>query len=418
MVSYAGIAAVVTLAVLGAAVLLAAKLQRIVSEPILALGDVARQISEQQDYSLRATKQGRDEIGVLTDDFNQMLSQIEKSDEALRASEERFRQMAENINEVFWLTDPEKTEMIYVSSAYEQIWGRPLGSLYAQPRSWLDSIHPADRERVLQAALTKQAGGDYDEEYRIVRPDRSVRWIRDRGFPIRDAAGAVYRVAGIAEDVTERKRMEREILEISEREQSRIGQDLHDGLCQHLVSVAFASNMLADKLRARALAEAADAQEISALVDDAITQSRQLARGLYPVKLEAEGLASALEELAASVSALFGVRCGFECGAPVTLSEHAAATHLYRIAQEAITNAIKHGNAKHITIHLAAAGDMVKLIVHDDGHGVANGWDRAEGMGLHIMRYRARMIGGTLHIERGAGGGAVVACSFQQKPLP
>jgi len=136
----------------------------------------------------------------------QCITDRKRAEEALRESEARFRQLAENIREVFWMTDPEKNRMIYISPGYEEIWGRTCESLYAAPRAWLEAIHPEDRDRVLQAALTKQVTGTYNEEYRIVRPDGSVRWIWDRAFPVRDASGQVYRIAGIAEDITERKR--------------------------------------------------------------------------------------------------------------------------------------------------------------------------------------------------------------------
>jgi len=136
------------------------------------------------------------------------ITERKKAEEALRDSQERFRQVAENIREVFWMTDPKKNRMIYISPAYEGIWGRTCESLYASPMSWLDAIHPDDLDRVLQAALTKQISGAYDEEYRIVRPDGSTRWIWDRAFPVRDASGHVYRITGIAEDITERKQTE------------------------------------------------------------------------------------------------------------------------------------------------------------------------------------------------------------------
>ena len=131
-----------------------------------------------------------------------------RSEEALRESQQRFRQLAENIREVFWMTDVRKERMIYISPAYESIWGRTCESLYAEPRSWLESIHPDDRDRVIEAALTKQVSGAYDEEYRIARPDGSTRWIWDRAFPVRDASGQVYRITGIAEDITDRKQSE------------------------------------------------------------------------------------------------------------------------------------------------------------------------------------------------------------------
>lgn len=130
------------------------------------------------------------------------ITERKQFEEALQASEERFRQITENIREVFWMTDPAKNQMVYVSPAYEEIWGRTCESLYESPRSWLEAIHPEDRGRVLEAALTRQVTGAYDEEYRILRPDGTELWIRDRAFPIRGEGGEVYRICGIAEDIT------------------------------------------------------------------------------------------------------------------------------------------------------------------------------------------------------------------------
>jgi PAS domain S-box-containing protein len=137
--------------------------------------------------------------------------QLQRQNEALQESEERFRQLAENIREVFWMTDTRKNEVIYVSPGYEAIWGRSCRSLYESARDWVEAIHREDRERILQAALEKQVLGDYDEVYRIVRPDGSIRWIHDRAFPVRNEGGEVYRVTGIAEDITERKMAERRL---------------------------------------------------------------------------------------------------------------------------------------------------------------------------------------------------------------
>lgn len=139
-------------------------------------------------------------VGVMSD-----ITEAHRNAEALRESETRFRQLAECIREVFWMTDPAKSQILYISPAYKEIWGRPCESLYEDARNWLEAILPEDRRRVLEAALQKQVTGAYDEEYRIVRPDGSLRWIHDRAFPIRDGDGRVYRVVGIAEDVTERR---------------------------------------------------------------------------------------------------------------------------------------------------------------------------------------------------------------------
>jgi PAS domain S-box-containing protein/putative nucleotidyltransferase with HDIG domain len=133
------------------------------------------------------------------------VSAQKRTEEQRHETELRFRQVTDNIHEVFWLTDPAKNEVLYVSPAYEAIWARSAQALYSSPRSWLEAIHADDRARVSEAAKTRQATGDYDEEYRIVRPDGSVRWIWDRAVPVRDEGGMVIRVAGVAEDITERK---------------------------------------------------------------------------------------------------------------------------------------------------------------------------------------------------------------------
>jgi PAS domain S-box-containing protein len=137
--------------------------------------------------------------------------QLQEQNEALRESEARFRQLAENIREVFWMTDVRKNQMIYVSPGYEAIWGRSCQSLYDSPRDWVEALHEEDRDRVLKAAFAKQVSGKYVETYRIVRPDRSIRWIQARAFPVRNEAGEVYRITGIAEDITERKLAERRV---------------------------------------------------------------------------------------------------------------------------------------------------------------------------------------------------------------
>jgi len=133
------------------------------------------------------------------------ITQSKQVQESLQASEERFRQLADHIHEVFWMSNADKSEIIYVSPAYEEIWGQPCTSLYASPRNWIQAVHPDDRQRVLENALTKQATAEYDETYRIIRPDGSIRWIQDRAFPICDAAGNIYRIVGIADDITRRK---------------------------------------------------------------------------------------------------------------------------------------------------------------------------------------------------------------------
>lgn len=140
------------------------------------------------------------------------ISERKEAERTVEESQERFRQLAEHIREVFWITNPEKTQVVYISPGYEQIWGRSCDSLYAHPASWMEAIHPDDRPRIEQAAMSRQVLDVYDETYRIVRPDGSMRWIWDRAYPIRNAMHQVYRIVGFAEDITEQKRIEAELI--------------------------------------------------------------------------------------------------------------------------------------------------------------------------------------------------------------
>ena len=145
------------------------------------------------------------------------ISDRKKAERAAQEGQERFRQLAEHIRGVFWITDPAKQDMLYISPGYEESWGRSCESLYASPQSWLEAIHPEDRARVFEAATHKQAIGTYDEQYRILRPDGVIRWIGDRAFPIRDSSGIVYRIVGFAEDITDQIRIQESLRASEER---------------------------------------------------------------------------------------------------------------------------------------------------------------------------------------------------------
>jgi PAS domain S-box-containing protein len=221
------------------------------------------------------------------------------------------------------------------------------------------------------------------------------------------ASGALGRIRAEAA----RRRLESQLLEVADREQARIGQDLHDGLCQQLVGLAFDANALHGVLSAKHRAETGTAGRLAAELDLAITDARRLARGLFPIRLEAEGLVPALEELAQTMGGRFQLACELDCPGPVALESNAAAIHLYRIAQEALNNAIKHARPRRVLIRLRARSGALELSVEDDGCGIpARPTGQANGMGLHIMDYRARAIGGTLSVMRGAQGGTVVSC--------
>ncbi len=219
------------------------------------------------------------------------------------------------------------------------------------------------------------------------------------------------RTVALTEEMAERARLEREILEIGEAERRRIGHDLHDSLGQLLTGTALATQVLGEKLSARGLTEAADAERIVGLVEEAVELTRGLSRGLHPVEVEAGGLAEALRVLAESTRARMNVDCGFHCEGPVQVPDAERAMHLYRIAQEAVNNAMKHGHARSIVIRLERTLDGVLLTIRDDGVGLPEPRLRGQGLGLRIMAYRASMIGAEFDIRRD-GQGTVVTCEL------
>ncbi len=223
------------------------------------------------------------------------------------------------------------------------------------------------------------------------------------------------RTAALTSEMAERQRLESELLEISEREQRRISHDLHDSLGQHLTGAALAGQVLEEKLSARRVAEAADARRIVDLLEDGIALSRNLAKGLDPIEISADGLMQALDDLAASTSEMFKMCCRFECDSPVLVRDAATSRHLYRITQEALTNAIKHGKAKNVIIRLEPLEDGLELEVRDDGAGLPMPLPSGSGMGMRIMAHRASMIGATFEARRNHSSGTTIACVLRHQ---
>jgi signal transduction histidine kinase len=217
------------------------------------------------------------------------------------------------------------------------------------------------------------------------------------------------RTMALNAEIAERKRLEHELLDISERERRRLGYDLHDGLCQHLAGTAIAIQVLREKLLRQGLPEATEAGKAVELVQEGIDLSHRLAKNLQPVELRAGGLMQALQEFASATGDLFKVTCRFECDSPVIVPDSVVADHLYRIAQEAVGNAIKHGRARNIVISLDINEEGTNLLVQDDGVGLPEPLPASEGMGLRIMAQRAKSIGALFDI-RSAGHGTIIAC--------
>ncbi len=211
-------------------------------------------------------------------------------------------------------------------------------------------------------------------------------------------------------DITDRVTLEKEILQAGERADQRIFEDLHDSVGQILAGAAYLANNLQKDLATKSLPEARQADRILELINESVTQTRNLARGLHPVEPEPNGLALALTALAAGTRNVFHVDCRFRCPRKVLIQDNVVSTHLFRIAQEAVTNAIKHAKPRHVKIDLTKSLGRINLSIRDDGAGLPL-QHKKPGMGLRIMRHRAALIGGSLSVQRGRGGGTVVICT-------
>ena len=211
------------------------------------------------------------------------------------------------------------------------------------------------------------------------------------------------------------QKLEHEIISISERERQSIGRDLHDGMCQYLAAIGFTADLLRQDLTRQGHPRADRAGEIARLLQDAVERVREVARGLSPVERDEGGLELALDELALNTTQLTGKNCTFLCHEPVQIADHVLAVHLFRIAQEAISNATRHGQAKNIIIALEAGDDELSLRVSDDGVGFDAARPRRDtGLGLNIMQYRARVIDAALETYPNTPTGTVVACTLEQ----
>jgi two-component system CheB/CheR fusion protein len=340
---------------------------------------------------------------------------LARSESAVRDQEERLRAILETAVEGI-ITIDERGIIESFNPASEKIFGYKPAEVIGR------------NVRVLMSTPHREQHDGYLENYKhtghakIIGIGRETFARKKDGtlFPI-DLSVSEVKLSdrriftGFIRDITERKRLEKENLEISEREQRRIGQDLHDGLCQHLAGIEMLSQVLAHKLKPRSKDAAARAAQIARAVRDAISQTRLLARGLSPVTLEAEGLMAALAELTVNTEKMFRVRCEFDCPEIVKFNDYAAATHVFRIAQEAVSNAIKHGKAKRISLQLRQETDGVSMRVTDDGVGFPENFSGGSGMGLRIMQARIGMVGGTLRVEENPAGGVTVFCHASQK---
>jgi PAS domain S-box-containing protein len=381
-------------------------------------------------------------LGFLID-----VTEQRRGQEALREAEERYRLAADATGVATWRTHVRPDGTFWTEGNVERL----LGYRREKVGDWFARVPPAARPAVAKAWREVLTGRKrvFHLEHPIRHRTGRLLWFEVHGRVVRGANGRVSHIIGATRDitrrkraegslralaaqledrvaartaalsrlnrrleaeVTERKRLEQQMIEVSERHQRRIGQDLHDSLGQQLAGIAFLLGALSHTLSHRACQEATEARRIGGLLQETIRQVRTLSRGLHPVAPDGHGLADALEDLADTVRTTYRIPCRVQVARTALCRTERTAVNLYRIAQEAVHNAVRHGKPRTIHIRLAPARSGLRLTVTDDGVGLPVRLGRRKGVGIPIMQHRAASLGARLAITRGARGGTVVRC--------
>jgi two-component system sensor histidine kinase UhpB len=372
-----------------------------------------------------------------TSEHGQDTTERKRAENALRESEEQFRQLAEHVREVFWIKEVGLNRALYVSPMFDSVWGRSREDLYQDRVCIADTVHPEDRSRVAEL-LARPPETGFECEYRIIRPDGTVRWIWDRAFPIRDPAGQVYRFAGIAEDITERKLAQDRVRDTSEQlralsarvlaareeERTRIAREIHDELGSSLTSLKWELEAL-DK----AVSELRDLPvqvppirkriaSMAQLADATVNQVRRIASELRPSILDDLGLGEALEWQAREFENRTGIACRCENRAgPLNLNADQS-TAVFRIVHEALTNVLRHAQATWVSIFMEQRPWEFLLTISDNGRGIREQEKTGRSsIGLLGMKERALLVGGEIDITGVAGRGTTIIVTMKKTEI-
>jgi PAS domain S-box-containing protein len=397
----------------------------------------------------------KNDLGEVTGAINCFydITERKRTEEALRKSEEHLRAIINQSNAGIASCDL-TGRFLFANQRFREMLGYTDSEL--ESRTIFTITHPDD------VAVTKRRFGEMVQrrqpieiQKRYIRKDRSLMWVNVCDTPVLDAAGKPVSAVAVAIDITERKRaeaalqrsnelledgvrqrtkalrmanaelkheierrkgLEGEILSLSDREQQRLGQELHDGLCQHLTGVAFMARSVALRLKNHRVIDATDIEKIADLVNNAAADTRNLSRALHRADVDSAGLVDALRDLVDRE--IWRIPCRLVVRPSFHIENDAAAAQFYRIAREAVINANKHAQAREIVIKLERSPQGMVMHVSDDGVGFPAEGKLKHGLGCHIMNYRAQLIGGRLKIERPKKGGTCVWCYFPDSERP
>jgi PAS domain S-box-containing protein len=351
-------------------------------------------------------------------DLQQESDMHRQTAQVLREHEERLRLAMQGAGMGSWDLNLQTGKLIWSETHFRMLGYEPVPSGEASRDMWLSRVHPDDRPHILESQeQARRERSLHSCEYRIRRPDSPHPvWLEVFGRFLYDSQGEAIRFLGVSFDITRRKELEREVLkrEVLKNavlEQQLIGQELHDGVGQELTGLGLIAQSLAQRLP-EASPEKRIGARLSAGLDEVHGKVRELARGLIPVHVDTRGLSAALADLAARTTRQFGVSVATECPEWVELPDHQIATEIFRVAQEAISNALRHGRARRIRLTLLSEPNGLRLGIKDDGIGIHSRPPDKEGLGLRIMEYRAGLIGGALQISSPEGGGTFVTLTL------
>ncbi|WP_395736863.1 histidine kinase [Prosthecobacter sp.] len=351
------------------------------------------------------------------DELETISKSIADAAHRLQESEWRFRQIASNMRDIFWVAPPDLTEQIYVNRAYEEIFGRGAPKLRVRRWDWLRAVVRQDRRTALKMLRALRCGpGEAEAEIRVHAKDK-IEWLRCRAFSTartRDRAGQVQ-VAGMASVITVEKEMAKLQTEAAENERRRIGQDLHDDVCQRLAATQLKSGVLGTSLKREGHPQSALAMDVARELAETSGLARAYARGLAPVAVGPQELPDALDDLRKFLERAFALQCRVSCEDVSDVIKTEEAALIFRIAQELATNAAKHGRATWIAISLIRDRNFLRLEVANDGvcFVPAEG-AKQNGMGLFMLRQRADALGATLTFQprNVAEGGTLAVCEM------
>jgi PAS domain S-box-containing protein len=361
-------------------------------------------------FTARMKPVSRDEIGLLATCFNRFMEQIEGShrnltseiemrrrvEAQLRESEARYRSVMEAAPDPIVVYDM-IGRVSYLNPAFTRVFGWSLSECIGKK---MDHFVPEENWDETTRMIETVASGKTLSATRTCRYNKAgeIVHVSISGATYRDHHGTLAGSVIILRDITLNTRLQQQVLKIGDRERQKIGQDLHDDLCPHLIGIHGLSSVLAANLAEAASPDTALGNQIVDLVGDAVDKARGLTRSLCPVHMVAHGLETALKDLAAHTAAVIGVDCRCRCEGSVELKDNTTATHLYFIAQEAVNNAVRHSGTDRVDICLQGSGERITLAISDRGGGISKERPR-QGIGLQIMPSRAKMIGASFAID-------------------